>query len=70
MVQYQESILYLAVGLADHYLAKLSQSDEKVVAPCLVTLSVTCLLLAVKVEEHIPKHSQPDINTMIKLLQR
>lgn len=48
---YNEETLYLAVSIADRYLVNLAVAKEK--APCLVTLSVTCLLIAAKIEEPI-----------------
>ena len=48
---YNLETLYLAVSIADRYLVNLAVQREK--APCLVTLSVTCLLIAAKIEEPI-----------------
>ena len=46
--EWNDETLMLAVSIADRYLYNLSR--EKVMAPCLVTLSVTCLMLAAKIE--------------------
>ena len=46
---YRDETLFLAVNLMDRYLSqKLRQRCQ---LPCLVTLAVTSLLLAVKIEE-------------------
>lgn len=46
--EWNDETLMLAVSIADRYLLNLSR--EKAVAPCLVTLSVTCLMIAAKIE--------------------
>ena len=46
---YKVETLYLAVSLADRYLVKLALKKTR--APCLVTLAITCLLMAAKLEE-------------------
>ena len=46
--QYKIETLYLAVSLADRYLVYIAFSDKK--APCIVTLAVTCVLIAAKIE--------------------
>ena len=46
--RYKIETLYLAVSLADRYLVYIAFSERE--PPCLVTLSVTCLLLAAKLE--------------------
>ena len=56
------------MGIADHYLAKIALSREET-PPCLVTLTVTSLLLAAKVEEHT-NHKKVDIHYMLKILKR
>ena len=48
--KYYEETFYLAVSIADRYLIGLTVREES--APCLVTLGVTCLLLAAKIEQH------------------
>ena len=46
--QYKIETLYLAVSLADRYLVYIALSEKE--PPCLVTLAVTCILLAAKIE--------------------
>ena len=48
MKKYNDETLYLAISIADRYLVNLAVQKEK--SPCLVTLSVTCLLIAAKIE--------------------
>ena len=48
--QYYLETFYLAVSIADRYLVNLTLKEEN--APCLVTLGVTSLLLAAKIEQH------------------
>ena len=59
---YKIDTLMLAVSIADRYLVNLAVEGQK--APCLVTLGVTCLLMAAKLEQ--PMH--PSFNIMIRLL--
>jgi len=59
---YKIDTLMLAVSVADRYLVNLAVEGQK--APCLVTLGVTCLLMAAKLEQ--PMH--PSFNIMIRLL--
>lgn len=59
---YKIDTLMLAVSVADRYLVNLAVENQK--APCLVTLGVTCLLMAAKLEQ--PMH--PSFNIMIRLL--
>ena len=59
---YKLETLYLAVSLADWYLAeRFAKGDE---LPCLLTLSVIALLMAAKIEEPI----SPCVSRMIDLL--
>ena len=46
--KYKIETFYLAVSLADRYLAKLARIEKE--APCLVTLSTTCTFMAAKLE--------------------
>ena len=62
MKQYKRETLYLAVSLADRYLVYAAFSKKE--PPCLVTLAVTCVLLAAKLEEPI----SPSFTRMINLL--
>ena len=48
MKQYKIETLYLAVSLADRYLVYIAFTEKE--PPCLVTLAVTCVLLAAKLE--------------------
>ena len=59
---YKIDTLFLAVSIADRYLVNLAVEGQK--APCLVTLGVTCLLMAAKLEQ--PMH--PSFNIMVRLL--
>ena len=59
---YKIDTLFLAVSIADRYLVNMAVEGQK--APCLVTLGVTCLLMAAKLEQ--PMH--PSFNIMIRLL--
>ena len=45
---YKIDTLFLAVSIADRYLVNMAVEGQK--APCLVTLGVTCLLMAAKLE--------------------
>ena len=54
--------LYTAVSLADRYLVETVVNKRKL--PCLVTLAVTCLLIAAKIEEPI----SPSFIRMINIL--
>ena len=44
--EYRAETFYLAVSLMDKYLASLTLDYRR--PPCLITLSVTCLLMAAK----------------------
>ena len=61
--EYTIDTFFLAVSLLDRYLAK-ADLEERV--PCLGSLAVTCLLIAVKLEEPIT----PSYNNMCKLLAK
>ena len=51
---YKLESFYLAVSIADHYLSTLGLRGMSV--PCLLTLAVTSLLIAAKIEEpHMPR---------------
>ena len=60
--QYKVETLYTAVGLADRYLKKIISLKRKI--PCLITLGVTCLLMAAKLEQSI----SPSFTRMINIL--
>lgn len=45
---YKEETLYLAMSLADRFLVSLAVQGS--VAPCLIRLSVICILMAAKLE--------------------
>ena len=45
---YKMETLFLAVSLADRYLTGIARDKDKL--PCLVTLGLTCTLLAAKIE--------------------
>ena len=45
---YKKETYYLAVSIADRYLVYVVVSEKE--APCLVTLAVTCILMAAKLE--------------------
>ena len=47
--KYKLSTLYLAISLLDRYLVNIVNEDQEEV-PCLITLAVTSLLLAAKLE--------------------
>jgi len=51
---YKELTVYLAVNIADRYLAQLARTTQPV--PSIVILGITCLLLAVKMNEPICPH--------------
>lgn len=59
---YQELTLYLAVNISDLYMAELAK--HKLPTPHIVTLGITCLLLAVKMNEPMC----PSFSNMIHLL--
>ena len=44
--EYKVETLYLAVSLVDRYLVHIAVVSKQ--APCLITLSVVCLLIAAK----------------------
>ena len=60
--QYRIETLFLAGSLADRYASLCCKS--KVSLPCLLELSVTSLLIAVKIEEH----GEPSFDRMIDLV--
>ena len=60
---YRTETLYLAVSLMDKYLAILTMDNRT--PPCLITLSVTCLLMAAKLAQPI----SPSFSRMITLLK-
>ena len=61
--EYSIDTFFLAVSLLDRYLAKVP-ADKRL--PCLGSLAVTCLLIAVKLEEPVT----PSYNNMCKLLAK
>ena len=61
---YRTETLYLAVSLMDKYLAILTMDNRTL--PCLITLSVTCLLMAAKLAQPI----SPSFTRMITLLKQ
>ena len=61
--EYKLDTFYLAVNIADNYLAKLACNSTK--APCLELLAVTCILLGAKIEEH----ATPDSRKLLKVLK-
>ena len=61
--EYKTETLYLAVSLMDKYLA--NQVLENKCPPCLITLSVTCVLMAAKLAQPI----SPSFTRLISLLQ-
>ena len=60
---YKIETLYLAVSLADRYLVNFAVSRYQ--PPCHITLAVTCLLIAAKLEEDIV----PSYKRMISALE-
>lgn len=60
--EYKVETLYLAVSLADRYLVHIAVAGQQ--APCLITLSVVCLLMAAKLGQPI----SPSFTRMIALL--
>ena len=60
--EYKLETLYLAVSLADCYMFELFSKGDDI--PCLLTLSVIALLMAVKIEEPV----SPCVYRMIDLL--
>ena len=61
--EYTIDTFFLAVSLLDRYLASVTPSKR---VKCLGSLAVTCLLIAVKLEEPI----SPSYNNMCKLLSK
>ena len=61
--QYKVETLYLANAIADKYLVNIAIQGSKV--PCLITLAVTSLLMAAKIEQPI----SPSFTRMISLLK-
>ena len=61
--KYRTETLYMAVSLADRYLVHLAVNTKP--APCLVTLAVTCLLMAAKLEQPM----SPSFTRMINILK-
>ena len=49
--EYKLDTLYTAVSLVDRYLVRVIVKKQKL--PCMITLAVTCLLIAAKLEESI-----------------
>lgn len=62
--EYRTETLFLAVSLMDKYLAILAIDNKS--PPCLITLSVTCLLMAAKLAQPI----SPSFTRMISLLKQ
>ena len=62
--EYRTETLYLAVSLMDKYLANLTLEYKR--PPCLITLSVTCLLMAAKLAQPI----SPSFTRLISLLRQ
>ena len=62
--KWKEETLYLAISIADRYLIYLAIRGQK--APCLIVLSVTCLLLAAKLEQPF----SPSFSILNKILGR
>ena len=60
---YRMDTLFLAISLLDRFLASMKPETKKL---CLGSLSICCLLIAVKLEE--PKI--PSYNNMCKLLEQ
>ena len=61
--KYGIETFYLAVNVADHFLSNMARMSRP--APCLLTLAVTSLLIAAKIEE---PHS-PRFENMTQLLK-
>ena len=61
--EYKEETLYVAINLADRYLALLTILGQT--SPCLIRLAFVCILIAAKLEEPI----QPSFNRMIRLIK-
>ena len=59
---YKLETLYLAVSLADRFLAKTMAAGEP--KPCLLTLPVTCLIIAAKIHEEM----SPSVTRMLALM--
>ena len=62
--KWKEETLYLAVSIADRYLIHLAIKGLR--APCLIVLSVTCLLLAAKIEQPF----SPSFRILNKILEK
>ena len=60
--QYKIETLYSAVSLADRYLVYVALREKE--PPCLITLAMTCVLLAAKLEESL----SPSFTRMIAIL--
>jgi len=67
MKKYKDETLYLAISIADRYLVNLAVQKEK--SPCLVTLSVTALLIAAKVEQPMAP-SYPSMDQLVEETQK
>ena len=61
--KYKPETGYLAVSLVDRYLVQWVKGKASL--SCLITLGLTCLLVAAKIEQSL----QPSFNRLIKLLQ-
>ena len=59
---YKLETLYLAVRLADRFLAHRIGNEEP--KPCLLTLPVTCLIIAAKIHEEM----SPSVPRMLALM--
>ena len=59
---YKSDTFYLAVNIADNFLFKRAQEDQP--APCMLTLAVTSVIIAAKIEEK----NMPRILNMTDLL--
>lgn len=60
--KYKVETLYTAISLADRYLIQIAKN--KMETPCLLTLSIVCILMAAKIEQPIA----PSMIRMINLL--
>ena len=61
--QYEIETLFLAVSLSDRYIKKVLESGAKL--PCLLTLTVICIHLAAKIEEH----ARPCLQNTIEIMK-
>ena len=61
--KYRTETLYQAVNLADRYLARFLVNGQE--ALCMMTLAVTCLLIAAKLGEALA----PSFNRMVNILK-